>query len=144
MTTEQKDHIVDYLDGLKDIKGTAGLPIGAIIFPEDERDAIIATIGEAQIVGFEIHGYHPNVVLWHLLESLENGQIVALNVKEAIHPTLLRQIDLLYHNQMDADLPWGDTKQAGKIPEDAKLLLLISNEQENNDLTSYITSVCRI
>lgn len=144
MTTEQKDNFIGFIERLRGLKATVGFPIAAVIFDESLRNTIITTLQEAQIIIYEVHDHHPDVVLWHLLESLQTGQIVALNIKGSIDPKLRHHIDLLHHNQMNADLPWGKPKQTSKIPEEAKLLLLIDKDHEYNELTPYVVLAHRI
>lgn len=144
MTIEQQDKLVSYIERLKALKATVGFPIAVVVFDESFRSDIITTLNESQIVTYDIHDYHPDIVLWHLLESLQKGQIIALNIKGPIDPKLRHHIDLLYHNQMNIKLPWGEPKKTSAIPEGAKLLLLISKDHENNELTPYVLLAHRV
>lgn len=147
MNPEKRTKLEDYIADIKHLRGRRAFPIGAVLFDEPLRAEILDVLSESQILALECHGYHPDIILWHLLETLETGQVVALNVREAIDPKIMNQLHLLTEGQVNIELPWShEPKRLVKLPEMAKVLLLLPTQQfdDSAELQSLVTAICRL
>lgn len=146
MTSQQNEKLNDYLSGINDLDTKINLPIGGVIFDSKDKTDIIKLIEKANLDLIETANLHEDQVLKQLIDVLQNKKTAVLNVNAQLSGKILNQLNNIKDKQVNVILA-GETEPLviNPLPDGAKLILLLTNEQyDNHDLQTIISSYCRL
>ncbi|MDP2812732.1 MAG: hypothetical protein Q8O32_03495 [bacterium] len=85
---KKENYLLDYIDGLKNLKTSFAFPIGTVITEEKNRLEILKLLKDQDLQILEAEEKNIEEVIKHLFYFLENKINFAINIKNSI-PTLL-------------------------------------------------------
>jgi hypothetical protein len=144
MSEEQKEKVIDYLDGLEEINPAGKLIIGAIITQADlkkEIEALILSKGGLILDS----SYHPDNILMDLVWAFEKSSIVALDTVNPLSNKVTEQLFNLGESGQTVTNVLGGEQQILSVGEKSRLVLIFDDLKYGSEkINNLPASVCRI
>lgn len=142
----KKEKVDDYFSGFLELKNPMFVPIGLVVFEEEDRDGILAAVKEKKIAIVASGQRHPDEVLREMINALQKKEPFCINVTDGLDPRMLNQLSNLAKNEINVHLA-GEREPAvlNPVPRGARLVLLMNRELAASlALQDIVSSVCRL
>lgn len=141
---KQKDYLLDYIGGLKEIKTTNSFPIGTIIIKEQQRAEVLELLQDEKFLILEAEK-DTDALLKEIFGLLENKDNFILDIKKSIPALLMLFLRGLAEGKIDIVLSDGSRKIIDNLGQGFFVAIVLNQDlYKEANLENICSSFCNL